>query len=30
MADKTKKLTRAFGRPVDDDQNSLTCGDPGV
>ena len=29
MGDETKRLTTAFGRPVDDDQNSLTAGDPG-
>ena len=29
MARTTKRLTTAFGRPVDDDQNSLTAGDPG-
>ena len=29
MADETKRLTTAFGRPVDDDQNSLTAGNPG-
>jgi catalase len=29
MDDKTKRMTTAFGRPVNDDQNSLTAGDPG-
>jgi len=29
VGDETKRLTTAFGRPVDDDQNSLTAGDPG-
>ncbi len=29
MDDKTKRMTTAFGRPVNDDQNSLTAGDHG-
>ena len=29
MDDKTKRMTTAFGRPVNDDQNSLTAGNPG-
>jgi catalase len=29
MAEKIKKLTNNFGKPVDDDQNSITVGVPG-
>lgn len=29
MAKKEKILTNNFGAPIDDDQNSLTAGDPG-
>jgi catalase len=29
MAEDKKQLTTNFGKPVDDDQNSLTAGDPG-
>ena len=29
MEDKKKRLTTNFGRPIDDDQNSITAGSPG-
>lgn len=29
MTDDKKTLTTGFGRPVDDDQNSITAGEPG-
>ena len=29
MADSDKTLTTSFGKPVDDDQNTMTAGSPG-